>query len=123
MKINALVLTLIAMSSPAMAAPGQLQESCETAIRTAVAALKEGYIHAETDGSVTLDKSELASVEIADIQVTSSSCVGPAECDDQHPDSFVYKVKIGKKGEGLTGKITASYHRGNCSISKISLKQ
>ncbi|MGZ3656697.1 MAG: hypothetical protein ACXVB9_12205 [Bdellovibrionota bacterium] len=126
MKIQSMILALAALQSTAFAAevsgPVKMEDGCENMIRSAVASLESGYMMPdENTGAVTLAKEDLASVKISNVKILHSSCQGPGDCDAQNPDSFTYGADIGKKGEGLTGKVVVSYHRGNCFVSKISL--
>ena len=125
MKISALVLSILAVSPAAFAKqPVAMEQRCETAIKTAAAVLQNGYVNAdETSGAVTVDGADVASVSLSNVQILSSSCQGPADCDSRHPDSFTYAADIGAKGQGLTGKVVVSYHRGNCFVKKITLGQ
>ena len=123
MKLNAMILSFLAMSPPALASsPKGMEIGCENMIRAALASLEGGYILAdEQTGAVTTDKDSLAAVEISNVKVISSSCMGPADCDAQNPDQFTYAADIGKKGQGLTGNVVVSYHRGNCWVRKFKL--
>jgi hypothetical protein len=128
MKFHPMVLALLATSSAAIGAEtnssAKMVEGCEGMIRTAVASLESGYLMPdEQTGAVTIAKEDLAAVTISNVKVLHSSCIGPGDCDAKHPDAFTYGADIGKRGEGLTGKVIVSYHRGNCSVSRISLGQ
>ncbi len=108
MKINALILGMIAASSTAMAnEPLKMQQGCETAIRS----------------SVAVEKLELEAVTVENVRVLVSSCQGPADCDAQNPDTFTYAADLGKKVQGLSGQVVVHYHRGNCFVKKITLFQ
>jgi hypothetical protein len=128
MKMNAAIIALMAISSTAMAtesltAAPQLDPICNTVIRAAVAALESGGLEVDqTTGAVTIDKAQLDNVAISNVKIIRSSCRGPADCDAQHPDQFTYGADLGKKGDMLVGKVVASYHRGNCVVTKILLK-
>jgi hypothetical protein len=124
LKLNALVLAVLATSTAmATSKPVQapLNDGCEKAIRTAVAALDAGYITAEPAES-TISKEDQDGVKLSSV-VIASSCIGPSDCSEKEPDAFTWVVTVGKKAEGLNGKVKVSYHRGNCIIESIALKQ
>lgn len=121
MKLTPIMATIIALSTtPAMAA--EMNPLCQNQIRAALSMLEGGGAYPDENGNYTVAKTDTDYVQISNVKVLSSACLGPAECDDQNPDAFTYGADIGKKGEGLNGRVVVSYHRGNCSIRKITLK-
>jgi hypothetical protein len=113
MKFHPLYLSLL-VAPAAFAADTKMDPICENLVRTAAAALNSGSLEVADDGSISLDKDSLAGVSISHVRVIGTDCHGPGDCDKQNPDTFTYAANVGK-----TGKLVATYHRGNCSVTKF----
>lgn len=120
MKLTHAMLAIIALSSTQTFA-AEMMPQCADQIRAAVSVLESGA-YPDDKGNMTIAKTDADLIQISNVKVLSSACLGPADCDAQNPDAFTYGADIGKKGEGLNGRVVVSYHRGNCSIQKIVLK-
>lgn len=123
MKPNLVLGVVAALSmSQALAAAPVMEAQCSREIRSAVSIL-EGSYSRDDEETLTVTEQDTASIKISNVRILASSCIGPADCDARHPDAFTYAADIGKSGEGLSGKVVVKYHRGNCLVKKITLKQ
>lgn len=104
--------------SPVVPAP--MDPICVRSLQAAVDVL-EGGLYSDGDGKPYIDPNDLNSIKISNVKTLESSCLGPAECSDQDPDAFTWSADLGES-TGVHGKVVVSYHRGNCTLKKISLK-
>jgi hypothetical protein len=125
MKLNLGIVALLAAGSaqtlaksPVVSAP--MDPICVRSLQAAVDVL-EGGLYTDGQGKPYIEPNDLSSIKISNVKTLESSCLGPADCDDQNPDAFTWSADVGE-ASGVHGKVVVSYHRGNCFVKKIALK-
>jgi hypothetical protein len=125
MKLNVGIATLLTAGSvqtfakpPVVSAP--MDPVCVRSLQAAVTVLSDG-LYTDMEGKPYIDPNDFNSVQIGNVKTLASSCIGPADCDDQHPDAFTWSADVGQ-APGVHGKAVVSYHRGICFVKHIALK-
>ncbi len=125
MKLNVSLVALLTAGSvqtlakaPVVSAP--MDPVCVRSLQAAVTSL-DGGLYTDEQGKPFIDPNDLSSVKISNVKTLASSCIGPADCDDQHPDAFTWSADVGESS-GVHGKVVVSYHRGNCFVKSASFK-